>query len=73
MDIEKVDNGYIVNYKTTITNITNVYNNIEEVMEEMLRHFEGRSKNFGEDMYGCVQVFRYPGETYTSPKEVEPA
>ena len=54
MNIEKIENGYIV--ISGVTNSKQCFHTIEEVFKFMLLHYEGKSVTFGGDSYGKVYV-----------------
>ena len=67
--IKEIENGFIISRNGK----EDYYcKDVEELSNELLFIFEGRSLNFGGDHYGCVKVFKKSEESYTSPKDVEP-
>ena len=67
MNIRKVKNGYIT---TDENGIEEVHTSLESVFSDLLLSFEGRSKWFGGDLFGVVEIHRTPNDKF---KEVEPA
>ena len=67
MNIEKIDNGYLIidNSKTKRKEDT-----LEEVFDFLLLHFEGKGKYFGGNSFGKVVILCKPTKEYP---EVEPA
>ena len=57
MNIEQVDNGYIVS-GIGLTHHQKVFHTLEEVFTEMLAHFEGRFEGLGGNSYGEVRIYR---------------
>jgi len=58
LDIEKVDNGYIVGGYMNYTIEKRVYHTLEDAMIFMLNKFEGRCSAFSGDRYGNVIIQR---------------
>lgn len=54
MQITKVDNGYIVK----VGQSTRIAKSLEEVMDDALHHFEGRSADFANGSFGAVIILR---------------
>ena len=54
ISIEEVHNGFIV----SLPDRKKVFANLENVMAELLAHFEGRAAHLDGDMYGVVFIQR---------------
>ena len=55
IDIEQVKNGYIV---TQTGKGTEIFKTTDELFEDLLLRFEGRSEGFGGQCYGKVWITR---------------
>ncbi len=56
--IKKVWNGYILESGGAFTSNTRVFKTIEELFDDLLMRFEGRSDCFNGDSYGRVIIQR---------------
>ena len=61
VSIKQVRNGYIVSLPSN----EKVFTSLDEVLAELLNHFEGRSPGLGGDAYGVVSIQR---ERDTAPR-----
>lgn len=55
MTIEKMEGGYII---TNDMGRRYIRTTLDEVFEDLLLHFEGKSKHFYEDCFGKVTINR---------------
>jgi hypothetical protein len=62
MNIEKIDNGYLM----TDLLVKRKADNLQEVFEELLFHFESKSKTFGGEMFGEVIILNKKPNTRKS-------
>ena len=59
INIRKAKNGYIT---TDENGIEKVHTTLESVFSDLLLSFEGRSKWFGGDLFGVVEIHRIPND-----------
>jgi len=69
MKIEKVDNGYIVEYDGVLST-RKIFTTLDDLFREMLLQYEGRCSSFGGDLYGDVKINRRP-RSLPDPKDTK--
>jgi len=67
MDIEKIDNGFLITDGLTTKRKADT---LEQVFDWMLLHFEGKGRYFCGESFGKVVILNKPTKEYP---EVDPA